>query len=150
MTHHVKPAAPPTLYFGRAWDDPKLFDPPAELTHVETPVGRACLYCGDRFMIGERGVLLEMDSLDACKRPVVIAPPVHQECELRWRLGSWGHFVGQCPCASLAFTGDDVPKNEHYIPSLRVAQFTPAFRAEALDLLKCANAERARHGLGPM
>jgi hypothetical protein len=86
--------APKTLFFGTRWDAPMLDN--AE--PVPTPIGWACLHCGEPVVDGDQGVmracLTSLDDGTAAGR----WRPAHRECDLRAMVGSVAHLEGRCSC----------------------------------------------------
>jgi hypothetical protein len=87
---------------------------------VDTPAGEPCLHCDEPIADGDRGLLMPVRSTDR-----VEIRPVHLECDLRSTLSHW---MRQCRC---------------FVPDR-------GLRDEARATLEAVNAQRARHGFGPM
>lgn len=64
-----------------------------ELDPVDTPVGQACIYCGEPIAAGEVGIL--MPWYDGVVTKEV---PQHRECTIRGIFGSVGHLTKACHC----------------------------------------------------
>jgi hypothetical protein len=115
----------PTVYvrfFGRKWDAPLLDDGEGVVVvRVRTPVGVPCLYCQDKIVLGDRGLIRTY----VPEADHAVEVPVHNECEL---LQIMGHDMGVCGCTGF-----------------------PETNAEARrELLRRIDAERAGDGRGPL
>ena len=80
-------------YFGKNWGAPVCED----CEHVNTPVGKICLYCGEPIVESDRGLLLPQGCIsDEVRDPVNC--PIHLECMIRSAVGSLGHLRRTCSC----------------------------------------------------
>lgn len=93
-------------WFGESWGA-AICDP---REHLPTPVGQACLYCEERIVLGDQGVVM----------PLVMGPvhggaadarsaPEHLDCMLRLAIGSVSHQRRECACYGGA-EADDPPQ----------------------------------------
>lgn len=69
-------------WFGKSWGSPMNEDCP----QAPVPVGVTCLWCREKTMIGDTGVIYSN------------GPVAHLECFLRQTYGSVGHQRGLCMC----------------------------------------------------
>jgi hypothetical protein len=67
---------------------------PAEYKLVETPVGQACLSCGELIAEGDSGTITAV----VREKGKATTSPQHRECFLRRIVGSVGHQQGTCSC----------------------------------------------------
>lgn len=111
-----------TRFFGDRWDSPRVDN----ATQVRTPDGELCLHCQEPIELGDRGFMMPLVLGPSDERDWnVVERPAHMECDLRSTLS---HIFRQCHCFV-----------QH-----------PDLRTEARATLAAINAERARHGMGPM
>lgn len=79
---------------GVQWFGPEPWGPVCEFSDRQpTPVGRACMWCGESFLEGDSGMLELHMNVGTCVRE-----PWHRECFLRTMSGSIQHQRGLCAC----------------------------------------------------
>lgn len=81
-----------TLYWGPAWDDPRLISGGVQ---VPLPVDHTCFLCSDPVVAGERGLIVPVH-----RERTVTSEPVHLECEVRQKMG---HALDVCSCTGYGF-----------------------------------------------
>ena len=75
-------------WFGNSWGAPAC--EPED--HVETPVGKSCLWCREPIEAGDQGFLIPH-----LGRTVTLEPH-HLECQIRSIVGGLNHIEGRCSC----------------------------------------------------
>jgi hypothetical protein len=79
-----------TTYFGPRWDAPMLDG----AVQTETPVGKACMRCGEPIREGEPG-LMRYIVPGIARGEAATEEPIHAECDA---IGIVGHQYGICAC----------------------------------------------------
>ncbi len=105
-----------TLWFGHRPFGPMC----TKQTHVDTPVGEPCLWCGDEIEAGECGVVVPM--LLALDPETWVMRAHHQECFLRQTLGSVAHIERRCSCYVLGSSAEDPPDMTMHEAALAAVQ----------------------------
>lgn len=77
---------------------------PQWLPRAPTPVGLACLHCGEPIAENDSGTIMAYIGEEGA-RPAA----THRECEIRSVAGSVGHQRGLCSCNGGPGTMDDPP-----------------------------------------
>jgi len=90
-------------WFGKSWRAPICNGE----DHIETPIGKTCLHCGEIFMADDQGVT-DMQG-----------KPMHLECHLRMIVGGVNHIRGTCSC--YGGTDDPDPPNVSKREAARLA-----------------------------
>lgn len=85
--------SPKSGWFGTSWGAPVC----AREDHIETPVGEACLHCGEVIVEGDQGITDMQGN------------PMHIECHMRGIIGGLNHLRGTCTCCG--GTDDPDPPN---------------------------------------
>lgn len=82
-------------YFGEPWPS-TLCD---ESAQSRTPVGTACIHCGESIVDGDSGVFYSNET----------PTPAHRNCFLRAVIGSVAHIQKRCSCFVPGSHEDDPP-----------------------------------------